>query len=76
MKHLYTPEGLPGGSGVKNLPANSGDSRDASSISGSGRSPEVGNGSPFQYSCLENSTEEPGRLLPGVLGAAESQKTD
>jgi len=34
---------------VKNLPANA---RDASLIPGLGRSPEKGNGSPFQYSCL------------------------
>ena len=43
---------------VKNLPANAGDARDAASIPGSGRSPEVGNGNPLQYSCLENSMEE------------------
>ena len=34
---------------VKN-PANAGDTRDAVS----GRSPGLGNGNPFQYSCLEN----------------------
>ena len=28
--------------------------RDPGSISGSGRSPGEGNGSPLQYSCLEN----------------------
>ena len=28
----------------------------------SGRSPGEGNGNPLQYSCLENSIEEPGRL--------------
>ena len=28
---------------------------DAGSITGSGRSPGVGNGNPFQYSCLEKS---------------------
>ena len=39
---------------VKNLPANAGDIRDAGSTSGLGRSPGVGNGNPFQYSCLEN----------------------
>ena len=27
-----------------------------------GRSPGEGNGYPLQYSCLENSTEEPGEL--------------
>ena len=32
-------------------------------ISGSGSSPEEGNGNPLQYSCLENPmTEEPGEL--------------
>ena len=43
--------GFPGGSVVKNLPANVGD---ASSISGLGRSPGEGNGYSLQYSCLEN----------------------
>ena len=40
---------------VKNLPANSGDIRESSSIPGSGRSAVVGNGNPLPYSCLENS---------------------
>ena len=40
---------------VKNLPANAGDTGDAGSIRGSGRSTGVGNGTPLQYSCLENS---------------------
>jgi len=39
---------------VENLAANAGDIRDLGSIPGSGRSPGVGNGNPFQYSCLEN----------------------
>ena len=43
--------GFPGGAVVKNLPANAGD---ASWISGSGRSPGVGNGNPLQYSYLGN----------------------
>ena len=46
--------GFPGGAMVKNLLANAGDSRDASWILGSGRSPGVGNGNPLKYSCLEN----------------------
>ena len=45
-----TPD-FPGGSVVKNPPANTGD---ADSIPGSGRSPGEGNGNPLQYSCLEN----------------------
>ena len=40
-KVLTLPMGLPGGSVVKNLPANA---EDVSSISGSGRSPGEGNG--------------------------------
>jgi len=43
--------GLPGGSVVKNTPANAGDS---GSIPGSGRSTGEGNGSLLQYSCLGN----------------------
>ena len=34
--------------------ANTGDTGDAGSISGSGRSPAEGNGNRFWYSCLEN----------------------
>ena len=40
---------------VKNLPSNAGDVEDVGLIPGSGRSPGGGNGSPLQYSCLENS---------------------
>ena len=40
---------------VKNLPTNVGDTRDTGSITGSGRSPGVGNDTPLQCSCLENS---------------------
>ena len=39
---------------VKNLSADAGDLRDASSIPESGRSPGEGNGNPLHYSCLEN----------------------
>ena len=46
--------GFPGGGVVKNLPANAGDTRNAGSIPGSGRSPGVGNGNPLQYPCQEN----------------------
>ena len=46
--------GFPGGSVVKNPPANIGD---AGSIPGWGRSPGEGNGNPFQYSCLEHSMD-------------------
>ena len=43
--------GFPGGSVVKNLPANAGE---ADSIPWSGRSPGEGNGNPLQYSWLGN----------------------
>ena len=46
------PLGFPGGSVVMNPPANAGDTGDAGMIPGLGRSPGVGNGNPFQYSCL------------------------
>ena len=41
--------GFPGGSVVKNPPANAGN---MGSIPGPGRSPGEGNGNPLQYSCL------------------------
>ena len=43
--------GFPGGSAVKNPPANVGDT---SSIPGLGRSLGEGNGNPLQHSCLED----------------------
>ena len=43
---------------VKNLPANTGDIRDAGLILGSGRSPVGGRGNPLQDSCLENPMDE------------------
>ena len=49
--------GFPGGTVVKNLPANAGDTRNAGSILWLERSPGVGNSNPLQYSCLENSMD-------------------
>ena len=49
--------GFPGGTAVKNLPANAGDARDLGSIPGLGRSPGGGSGNPFQDSCLKNSMD-------------------
>ena len=49
----YTMD-FPGGSVLKKLPQSL----------GLGRSSGIRNGNPFQYSCLENPTEEPGRLQP------------
>ena len=51
---LKSGTGFPGGTVVKNLPANAGDAGDMGSFPGSGRSPGGGHGNPLQYSCLEN----------------------
>ena len=63
--------GFPGDSVVKNPPANSGNVRDADLIHWSGRSPGEGNGSPFQYSCLENPMDR-GAWWATVHGMAEA----
>ena len=48
---------------VKNLPANAGHIKRQGTVPGLGRSPGEGNGSPLQYSCLENPwTEGPAGL--------------
>ena len=57
---------------VKNLPVNAGDTGDASSIPGSGRSPGGGNGNRLQYSCLENLMDR-GAWWATVHGVANSQ---
>ena len=61
--------GLPGGSGVKNLPAKAGD---LGSIPGSGRSQGEGDGNPLQYSCLGNPPESEAWCAT-VHGVAKSQ---
>ena len=53
-KKTIRRKGFPGGSVVQNLPANAGDAGDVGLIPGWRRSPGVGNGNPFQYSCLGN----------------------
>ena len=53
---------------VKTPPANA---EDVGSIPGSERSPEGGNANPFQYSCLENSTDR--EAWATVHGVAKSQ---
>ena len=61
--------GFPGGSAVKNLPANAGD---VVLIPGSGRFPRGGNDNPLQYSSLENPMDR-GVWQATVLGVAKSQ---
>ena len=53
---------------VKHPLAKAGGVRDAGLIPGLGRSPAEGNGNPFQYSCLQNSTgrEVWQATVPGV----------
>ena len=64
--------GFPGGSVLKNLPADAGDARDAGVIPGWGRSPGGGNGNPLQYSCL-GSPMDRGAWWAAVHGVAKSQ---
>ena len=64
-------EGLPGGSSIKNLPANALDRRDTGSIPGSGRSPGGGNVNLLQYSCLGNPIDR-GAWWATVHGVAKS----
>ena len=61
--------GFPGGSVVKNLPDNAGDTR---LTPVGGRSPGVGNGNPLQYSYLENPMDSEHGSLQS-LGSQESQ---
>ena len=57
---------------VKNLPANAGDERDVGLIPGSGRPLGLGNSTPLQYSCLEDSMVREASWAT-VHGATESQ---
>ena len=67
--------GFPGGTVVKNPPANAGDKKDAGSIPGLGRSPGGGgNGNPLQYSCLGNPIDK-GAWRATLHADSESGKT-
>ena len=66
------PWGFPGGSEGKASACNAGD---PGSIPGSGRSPAEGNGSPLQYSWLENPIDS-GAWWATVQGVAESDTTE
>ena len=63
--------GFPGGSRVKNLPANAEDTRDVVLIPGLGRSPGGENGNPLQYPYLENSMDR-GAWWASVCGIAKT----
>ena len=64
--------GFPGGSEVKVSACNAGD---LDSFPGLGRSPGEGNGTPLQYSCLENPMDG-GAWWATVHGVAESDVTE
>ena len=61
--------GFPGGTVVKNLPANA---EDVCSIPGSGKFFGEGNGNPLQYSCLRNPMDR-GAWQASVHGVMKSQ---
>ena len=65
-------KGFPGGSQGKESACNEGD---PGSIPGLRRSPGEGNGSPLQFSCLENPMDR-GAWWATVHGVAESQMTE
>ena len=72
--YMYIYAGFPGGSVVKNPPANA---ADMGSIPGSGRSPGEGNGNPLQYSCLENPMDrEPWKAAVRGVAKSETQLGD
>ena len=71
MDHYEVPQGFPGGSVVKNPPANSDATGDTGSIPGWGRSLGGGNSNPLQYSCLENPRDR-GAWQATVCGVANS----
>ena len=62
---MYRYKGFPDGSEAKETACNAGDT---GSILGSGRSPQEGNGSPLQYSRLENPMDRGAwqATVPGV----------
>ena len=63
---LHKPGGFPGGSAVKNLPANAG-----VTIPGLGKSPGGENGNPLQHCCWNNPMDR-GAEGAAVRGVAES----
>ena len=64
--------GFPGGSVIKNLSANAGDTEDTGLTPQLGTSPGEGNGNPLQYPCLEN-PRDGGAWWAAVYGVAQSR---
>ena len=67
---------FPGGAVVRNLPAIPGGARDTCSIPLSRRSPEGGNGNPFQCSCLEIPMDRGAWVGLSPWGHRESDMTE
>ena len=66
-------EDFPGGSVVKNPPANAGE---VGSIPGSGKSSGGRNGNPLQYSCLENPMDRGAWWATQSMELQESDMTE
>ena len=73
--NIHTLLGFPGDAVVKTPPVNAGDTGDASSIPGLGRSPREGNGNPHQYPCLENPVDRGAWWACRPLGLKELDTT-
>ena len=69
---MWVGEDFPNGSVGKESAFKAGDTGDAGSIPGSGRSPGEGNGNPLQYSCLKNPKDR-GVWQATVHGTAKSR---
>ena len=69
---IYSELQSPGGSVVKNLPANAGDAGDTGSIPGLEISPGERNDNPLQYSCLGNPMDR-GAWWATIHGVEKSQ---
>ena len=63
---------FPGGSVVKNTPANAGAAGDMSLVPGWGRSLGGGNGNPLQYSCQDSPVDR-GAWQSTIHGVTKSQ---
>ena len=72
IRYTSCAEGFPGGSVVKNPSAHAGD---GGLITKSGTFPGGGNGSPLQYSCLENSMDREAWLAT-IMGLQRVRKTE
>ena len=73
LQPVLHSEGFPGGSVVKESASNAGD---VGLIPGLGRPPGEGNGTPLQYSCLENSMDRGPRQATVHGVAKESDMTE